>query len=874
MGSMPRATRSVTVAFSVVVVAGLLPLATRTVEAAALPAGFQETVAFAGLTNPTNVQFAADGRVFVAEKRGTIKVFDSLSDATPDTFANLSTNVHDFWDRGLLGLALDPAFPTNPYVYVLYTYDHILGSSSPAPRWGDTCPTPPGATADGCVVSGRLSRLQAAGNFMTGDEQILIEDWCQQYPSHSIGDLAFGADGALYVSGGDGASFNFADYGQAGGGSGSPTQKNPCGDPPGGIGGVMTAPTAEGGALRSQDIRSTGDPTSLDGAILRVDPATGLGLPGNPFASSSDVNARRIVAYGLRNPFRIATRPGTSEVWAGDVGWSTWEELNRLTVPADLTADNFGWPCYEGAGRQASYDNLALTLCETLYATGAVVAPYYSYRHTDSIVSGEACANGQGSSTVGMAFYEGGDYPAAYDGALFFADYSRDCLWVMTKGTNGLPDPTKRSNFMTPAANPVDLTIGPGGDLFYVDFNGGTIRRIEYFAANQPPVAVATATPTSGAVPLQVSFNGTGSSDPDGDPLTFSWDLDGNGTFGDAATAQTTFTYQNPGTYAAVLRVTDSHGAATLSSAISISVGNSPPTPVIDTPSASLTWTVGEKVFFTGHATDPEDGDVPAAALTWELILQHCTSTGCHEHPQESRTGAGDAFTTPDHPYPSHLELRLTARDAHGLTATASRLLHPKTVNLDFVTNPSGLQIGLGGDSKAAPYSQTVILGSKNSIGAQTPQDLNGVRYQFQGWSDGGSSAHDIVATASATYTATFVPISADLFVTQTGTSASSRATFTVTTRNNGPATALGTTLTDTLSIKFTFVSAPGCTYASATRRVTCNLGSLTSGAQVATTIVVGYKGKGNADHTVVVTTTTPDPATTNNSSTLTLRLR
>ena len=113
---------------------------------------------------------------------------------------------------------------------------------------------------------------------MTGTEQVLVEDWCQQYPSHSIGTVEFGRDGALYASGGDGASFNFVDYGQ----DGSPL--NPCGDPPGGVGATLTPPTAEGGALRSQDLRTTGDPVTLDGTIIRVDPATGAGLPNNPLA--------------------------------------------------------------------------------------------------------------------------------------------------------------------------------------------------------------------------------------------------------------------------------------------------------------------------------------------------------------------------------------------------------------------------------------------------------------------------------------------------------------------------------------------------------------------------------------------------------------
>jgi glucose/arabinose dehydrogenase len=134
---------------------------------------------------------------------------------------------------------------------VLYAHDAAIGEV--APRWGsvggtsDPCPSPPGPTGDGCVVSGRLSRLEASGDVMTGPETVLIEDWFQQYPSHSTGSLAFGTDGALYVTGGDGASFNFVDYGQ----DGNPI--NPAGDPPAPVGGAQTPPTAEGGALRSQD---------------------------------------------------------------------------------------------------------------------------------------------------------------------------------------------------------------------------------------------------------------------------------------------------------------------------------------------------------------------------------------------------------------------------------------------------------------------------------------------------------------------------------------------------------------------------------------------------------------------------------------------
>lgn len=142
--------------------------------------GFQESIVFSGLVEPTVLAFASDGRVFVAEKSGLIKVFASLTATTPTIFADLRTNAHNYADRGLLGMALHPNFPATPYVYVLYTYDAAKGGT--APRWGlpggtfDDCPTPPGPTDDGCVVSGRLSRLQAAGSQMIGTEKVLVED--------------------------------------------------------------------------------------------------------------------------------------------------------------------------------------------------------------------------------------------------------------------------------------------------------------------------------------------------------------------------------------------------------------------------------------------------------------------------------------------------------------------------------------------------------------------------------------------------------------------------------------------------------------------------------------------------------------------------
>ena len=729
--------------------------ASASAEAATYPSGFSEQTVFSGLTNPTAIRFAPDGRVFVAEKSGQIKVFDSLSDPQPDVFADLRTQVHNFWDRGLLGLALDPGFPEDPYVYALYTHDAAIGGT--APRWGtpggtsDGCPNPPGATADGCVVSGRLSRLTASGNSMVGTEQVLIEDWCQQYPSHSVGSLDFGPDGALYVSGGDGASFNFVDYGQ----DGSPL--NPCGDPPGGIGGVLTPPSAEGGALRSQDLRTPLDPTSLDGALLRVDPATGAGLPDNPNAASSDPNARRIVAYGMRNPFRFGVRPGTGEVWIGDVGWGTWEEIERLQAPT-ASVTNLGWPCYEGSGRQSGYDSANLSICENLYAEGAaaVRAPLFAWNHGAQVVPGEACPTGS-SSAAGIAFEPAnGGYPSEYRGALFFADYSRDCIWAMLPGSDGVPDPARIRTFAAGAANPVQLQIGPGGDLFYADFDGGTIRRVSFPLANQPPAAAAAATPTTGPAPLTVEFDGSGSSDPDaGDTLSYAWDLDGDGEYDDSTAVAPSHTYTSQGFYTASLRVTDSHGAAS-TAAVTISVGNTAPTATITSPAPGTTWKVGDVIQFAGAATDEQDGQLTPSALTWTLILHHCPSN-CHTHPLQSFNGVvGGSFTTPDHEYPSHLELRLTATDSGGLTDTRSIQLDPRTVTLTLNASPGALALVLNGSQAATPFTRTVIQGSRNSISAPTPQTKGKKAWHFRAWSDGGAQTHDVTANSSTSYTATY----------------------------------------------------------------------------------------------------------------------
>ncbi len=457
-----------------------------------VPPGFATTTTHSGLVQPTSLAFTPGGRLFVAEQRGTIQTYDSVSDSTPSLFADLRTLVHNNRDRGLLAVEVDPAWPTRPYVYVLYSLDAPVGRT--APYYGGTTDSDPCPGTDGrCPGQTVVARLTADTTpVMTASQTLLSGSVvCREFAFHDGGGLRFGPNGQLYVGLGEGAFYEI-DHGQRG---------NACGDPPN-----------EGGALRSQDVRTTGDPLGLSGTLVRLDPDTG---------------AHTMLAYGLRNPFRIAPRPGTNEIWVGDLGEANAEELNRVVVGEPVR--NFGWPCYEGPARKPHWDRADLPLCESLYTEGSATAPTDHYCHAPPDRSGN-CTVGPGAIS-GTTFYGTGSYPSTYDGALFFADYTREAIYVKRRTSTGLgPIET----FATGIGGPVDLRTGPDGDLFFANVFAGTVVRIYVGDPQDPPdtpepaATIAEPTPTTDAVVgQQIAFSGS-ATDENGEPLPASalrWSL-------------------------------------------------------------------------------------------------------------------------------------------------------------------------------------------------------------------------------------------------------------------------------------------------------------------------------------------------------------
>ena len=614
----------------------LLVLAKPSIAPATVPSGFVDLQVEGGFVLPVALEFDPQGRIWVAEKRGMVWIVENES-VLPTPAIDLVDEVHDASDKGLLGMALDPDFANNGYLYLLYMVDPIPGQ-----------PDEPGES----VTWGRLTRYTVQADTADVSSRLVLlgndatDGIANCDKSHAIGALVFGEDGSLFVSAGDGAHYEFTDGGQ---------DVQPHDPDCAAIFGAQDV-----GALRAQNL------DSLAGKILRVDPATGLGFAGNPFYDGDPASfPSRIWARGLRNPFRFTVRPGTpgpGTLYISDVGWSEWEELDVSTG-----GENFGWPCYEGFGPQPLYQthNLTTGYCSALDST-SVTPPAIAWNHDDPGSLGFI-----GNAASGITFYTRTEYPVTYWDRCFFSDYGAN--WIKVAQFDSLDQLVSIDDFADGLSEPVDLAMDPtNGDLVYASITTGAIRKIQWAAGNIAPVVIASANPTSGPPPLEVQFSSDGTYDPNGDPITVEWD------FGDGSPVTTDpnpmHTFTDFGLFTVWLTAWDDSGNVDSASVV-IDSFNNPPSVQITSPLDGYVFMEDEVIPLTATASDPEDGS--NVTYDWDVTLVH----NDHPHPGWFTSSSPTTqFTASAHGVPGDrfsYRIHLTVSDTQALSSADTVVIVP-----------------------------------------------------------------------------------------------------------------------------------------------------------------------------------------------------
>ncbi|MFI6010858.1 PQQ-dependent sugar dehydrogenase [Streptomyces sp. NPDC051243] len=587
---------------------------------------------------PMSLAVLPDRSVLHTSRDGELRITDAAGNTK--LAGKLAVYSHD--EEGLQGVGVDPGFAENRFIYLYYAPP----LDTPA---GDAPET--GTAADFAPFDGvnRLSRfvLKTDGTLDAASEtKILDIPASRGLCCHVGGDIDFDAAGNLYLSTGDDTnpfqSDGFTPIDERAG-------RNP--------------------AFDAQ--RSSGNTNDLRGKILRikVNADGSYSIPeGNLFAPGTARTRPEIYAMGFRNPFRFSVDKATGILYVGDYGPDAGAadpargpagqvEFARVTGPG-----NYGWPYCTGdndayvdydfaTGRSgASFDcaapkntspnNTGLT---DLPPAQAAWIPYDG---------GSVPEFGTGSeSPMGGPVYRYDasldspvKFPEAYDGNFFAGEFGR--RWIKRIVSDGSGAVQSINDVPWTGTQIMDMAFGPDGALYVLDYGtawfGGdehsALYRIENATDGHSPVAQAAASKTSGTAPLRVQFSSEGTTDQDGDALSYNWDF---GDGGKSTAANPSYRYKKNGTYTATLTAKDTSGR-TGSASVQIVVGNTAPKVTLELPQDGQLFSFGDAIPFRVKVTDPEDRTIDCSKVKVSFILGHDS----HGHPLTSANGCTGSLQT------------------------------------------------------------------------------------------------------------------------------------------------------------------------------------------------------------------------------------
>lgn len=560
------------------------------------PNRFEKTIVVNGLTQPMEMAIAPNSTIYLIELGGKVKAIDPSNGSTK-IIGSLKVTTEQ--ENGLIGIALDPKFAQNRWMYLQYSPPDFPGQ--------------------------HISRFEIAadGTLDLESEKLLMKYQEQrQECCHHAGSMEFGPDGCLYIGTGD--------------------NTNPFGDSQG------FAPIDEREEKSAFNaLRTSANTKSYNGKILRIRPnedGTYSVPDGNLFPKDGSVGHPEIFVMGCRNPWRLNVDQRTGYVYWGDVGPDAggdgprgprgYDEFNQARK-----AGFFGWPLFIGNNRpylQVDFSSGSIgnafdpskPINYSKFNTGVKelppAQPAWIYYPGGDSKEFPVLGNGGRTACAGPTYYFDADlksptkFPSAMNRTVFIYEWSRN--WIVSVKLDQDSNIEKMERFMPNEkfVRPIDLQFDKNGSLYVIEYGetwgvnaDAKLVRVDYQGGNRTPQARIVQGEFAGKEPLKLSFSAEPSSDKDNEPLKYTWTKVNSADSTDRSAIGTgkliEHTFEKPGVYNVEVKVEDPHGASS-TAVVPVIVGNSVPQIEFVSPQDGDFFDSGKKIAFQVTVTDQEDG--------------------------------------------------------------------------------------------------------------------------------------------------------------------------------------------------------------------------------------------------------------------------